>query len=139
MQRDKPSAWLSFRLAAEEVERRRGCTWGAAQKAVLDACASGALHSRPGQNGPDVLDNELMRWLSKPKTKPNPWKRSKINAVLTQMFPNARVPDPTQRPRKALKLDILERDPSLKSFDHATLKSAIDEHNAKIGNDPKSD
>jgi hypothetical protein len=39
------------------------------------------------------------------------------------------VPDPAQKPRKALKSDLITWDPTLKPLDEATLKKAIDEYN----------
>ena len=38
---ERKGIWLSFPLAAEEVERRLGLTWGLAQKTLIEACESG--------------------------------------------------------------------------------------------------
>src|SRR5580704_19418156 len=48
-------AWIGYTLAVEEVERRLGLSWGAAQKALLEACERGELRWRntPG-GGPDI-------------------------------------------------------------------------------------
>ena len=143
MQQDEPEQvergrWLSFQLAAEEVERRRGCSWGAAQKAVLDACKSGKLKWRNGsQGGPDVLDVHFWHWLDKPRPKPQPKKRSRVKTYLAEMFHNQRVPGDYSR--KDLRGDLLKRDKSLYPLDDGTVKSAVDEYNRSIRNDPKSD
>jgi hypothetical protein len=42
MQEDDPSEWLSFQLAADEVERRFGLTRSGAEYAVVDAIESGS-------------------------------------------------------------------------------------------------
>jgi hypothetical protein len=106
--------WLSFQVAAEEVERRRGCSWGAAQKAV-----------------------HFWHWLDKSKPKPQPRKRSRVKAYLADMFHNQRIPDDYSR--KVLRADLLKRDKNLYPLDDSTLKSAIDEYNVERRNDPKSD
>ena len=59
-------------------------------------------------------------------------KQPRIKALLAEMFPNG-VPDPAHCPRKALKADLLRRDPSLSPLDEATLKSAIEAHNSSLG------
>jgi hypothetical protein len=38
--------WLSFQLAAEEVERRLGLSWGAAQKTLIEACENEEVRTR---------------------------------------------------------------------------------------------
>jgi hypothetical protein len=48
------------------------------------------------------------------------------------MFPNQRVPEPADYPRKALKADLLQRDRTLSPLDEETLKSTIDEYNRSI-------
>jgi hypothetical protein len=54
------------------------------------------------------------------------------------MFSNHRVPAPELCPRKALRADLLKRDPGLKPLDDVTLKSAIDKYNADPARaDPK--
>src|SRR6476646_1953592 len=70
MQEPKRGLWLSFQLAAEKVERSLGCSWGKAQKDLLDACANGELKWRnSAEGGPDVLDADLRRWLQQPIAK----------------------------------------------------------------------
>jgi len=59
-------------------------------------------------------------------------KQPRIKALLAEMFPNG-VPDPAHCPRKALKADLLKRDPGLSPLDEATLKSAIDAYNSSVG------
>jgi len=94
MQRDKPTAWLSWRLAVERVECARGLSYGAAHKAFLDACNKDKLRyqNRP-EGGPDILDVDLWRWLSPTKPKMEPRKRLKIKSFLAKKFSGQRVPD----------------------------------------------
>jgi hypothetical protein len=50
--------WISFRLAAEEVERRLGVSWGAAQKLLLEACENEEVTwQQQASDGPDVPKN----------------------------------------------------------------------------------
>ena len=68
MQQDKPaSEWLSFHLAAEQVERRFRLTRNGAEYALIDALENGQLKWRrrqEGQDGPDVsyAPRSLTRW-----------------------------------------------------------------------------
>ena len=57
--------WLSFQLAAEEVERRLGLSWGAAQKTLIEACENEEVRTR----GSDVFDIDLWQWLKRQLTK----------------------------------------------------------------------
>ena len=78
---------------------------------------------------------DLHRWWLELQNRPPPkptGRQPRIKARLAVMFPNG-VPDPGHCPRKALKADLLKRDPSLNPLDEATLKSAIDAYNS----DPK--
>jgi hypothetical protein len=105
---DKLGGWLSFDLASEEVERRLGVTWGAAQKTVLDLCEKGALRwENVPMGGPNVSYNDLQRWL-RPKsvTLVRIGKQLRIIAQLEKMFPDG-VPEAGLCPRKALKADLL--------------------------------
>src|SRR5262249_49516652 len=68
---------------------------------------------------------------NKPPPEPT-GKQPRIRALLAEMFPNG-VPDPAPCPPKALKPDLLKRDPSLSPLDEATLKSAIEAHNSSLG------
>lgn len=63
--------WLSFVVAAEIVERELGLSWGAAQKALMDACRADKLRyqNRPS-GGPDVFDVDLHAWLRLETTPP---------------------------------------------------------------------
>ena len=129
MQQDEPShgASLSFQLAAEQVERRLGYSWGRAQKAILDACKRGEFPSRHRfGSGPDISEAHLRSWLDRPN-KPRTGKRPRIIAYLAEMFPNQRVPEPAHYSRMTLKADLLNWDRSLSPLDVDTLKSAIDE------------
>jgi hypothetical protein len=138
MQQDEPE-WLSFQLAAEEVERRFGLTRNGSEEAVIDAIENGKLKWKrgpDGQDGPDVLYADLQRWVNPPtikatnRPKPKPRKRLKVKAYLTLKFSGQRVPD--DYVRKVLLSEVREGgDPSLKQLDDATLKTSIDEYNAE--------
>jgi hypothetical protein len=125
-------AWLGFQLAAEIVERERGVNWGAAQKALLDACNAGQIRFRNRDSGgPDVRDDDLQSWL---KARPRGGKVPRIIRHLAELHPNG-VPDPGLAPRKALIVELIRRDPTLgPTLDEATVKKAIDEYNS--GNSP---
>jgi hypothetical protein len=124
--------WLSFQLAAEEVERKLGLTWGAAQRQVLDLCESGAVEWRqriPG--GPDVERNDLLRWLEQPRKVGG--KQSRIIRLLADMFPDG-VPNPADYPRQTLTSELIKRDPGLASLSPKTLQKAIAAYNRQLGN-----
>jgi hypothetical protein len=55
-------------------------------------------------------------------------KQPRILKLLSKRFPDG-VPEPGLCPRRTLKSDILEWDPSLNPLDEATLKKAIDKYN----------
>jgi hypothetical protein len=66
-------------------------------------------------------------------------KQPRILKYLSEHFPGE-VPEPGPCPRHTLKSDILEWDPGLEPLDEATLKKAIEKHNASLGKqnlDPK--
>jgi hypothetical protein len=92
MQQNEPTGggWLSFRLAAQEVERWRGCSWGTAQKAVIDACNKGELRwRRSSQGGPDVFDVDLRRWLQQPVARPRATKKRDLaELAVKHLWPN---------------------------------------------------
>ena len=70
---------------------------------------------------------------------PSLGKQPRIAKYLMEHFPDG-VPDPARRPRKDLRQAILKWDPSLRPLDEATLKKAIDKHNASLAKqkaDPK--
>ena len=58
-------------------------------------------------------------------------KQPRILKYLSEHFPNG-VPEPGLCPRRILKSDILEWDPYLDPLDEATLKKAIEKHNAGL-------
>jgi hypothetical protein len=125
--------WYSFELAAEEVERRLGVSWGSAQKTVMELCEKGILkweNIRDG--GPNVSYNDLQQWLTKKTNRSGGGKQARIISELEKMFNGAPVPERTLRPRKALKEDLLGRDKSLRPLDLSTLKTAIDKYNSTI-------
>jgi hypothetical protein len=122
--------WLSFQLAAEEVERRLGLTWGLAQKTLLELCESDTLRWRQHHSGPDVSSNDLRRWLQDKLTRKTGGKQARIIELLRTMFPDG-VPDVEHCPRYTLKAKLLKLNRDLKPLDEATLKSAIDNYNAE--------
>ena len=125
--------WVDFNLAAERVERCLGVSWGKAQKLLLEACENKEIVWMRTERFPDVEDTSFREWL---KAKQNPQrggKQSRILKHLAAMFHNKRVPDPSDYSRKALRADLLKRDPTLDPLDPATLKTAIEKYNA----DPK--
>jgi hypothetical protein len=76
--------------------------------------------------------DDLNHWLKAQQAAPSKQKavgkRPRIKKLLTEKFPNG-VPEPGDYPRKDLRAELLERDPSLRPLDEATLKQAIDEFN----------
>jgi hypothetical protein len=129
--------WIDFQLAAETVERELGLSWGAAQKALLDACKQNEMRSQDRiwdgdgnpARGPSVLDVDFQRWLTTKQTKQTGGKVARVKVYLAEMYPEA-VPDPKLCPRKDLQRRLIEKDKSLAPLDEATLKTAIDEYNA---------
>jgi len=121
-------------------------------RALRKLCASGVIRTfRAHEDGIEFIpakewtrdfdtdgvylseENIRRHWLdmlSKPPPEPT-GKQPRIRAHLAEMFPNG-VPDPAHCPRKALKADLLKRDPSLSPLDEATLKSAIEAHNSSL-------
>jgi hypothetical protein len=70
---------------------------------------------------------------------PSSGKQPRIVKYLIERFPDG-VADPGNHPRKSLKQAILDWDPTLRPLDEATLKKAIDTHNASLAKqklDPK--
>jgi hypothetical protein len=66
--------WLSFQLAAEEVERRLGLSWGAAQKTLIEACENEEVRTR----GSDVFDIDFWQWLNRQLTQSAGGKQSRM-------------------------------------------------------------
>ena len=84
-------SWYGFQLAAEEVERRLGVTWGLAQKLLLKAIEKGALNSQPSREGggPDVLDVDLFRWLeAKEKPSKSTPKQDLAKQAIRKLWPD---------------------------------------------------
>jgi hypothetical protein len=78
--------WLNFQWAAEEVERRLGVSWGAAQNALLKACKNGTVKwQRAEHGGPDVLDIDFERWL---EAKQSPRKATSRKRALAKQAVN---------------------------------------------------
>jgi succinate dehydrogenase flavin-adding protein (antitoxin of CptAB toxin-antitoxin module) len=128
--------WLSFQIAAEEIERRLGLSWGAAQKGLLEACEKGEMRTQKVERFerfPDVLDADFFAWLKAQQSRPRGGKQPRIRKVLAKMFPNG-VPKPKLCPRDRLRADILKADRTLGSLDYKTLSTAIKDHNSEIGN-----
>ena len=116
--------WLSFQLAAEEVERKLGS----------DLCDSGTVEWRqryPG--GPDVDHDDLHRWLKNKLTRKVGGKQSRIIRLLADMFPDG-VPNPADYPRQTLTSELIKRDPGLASLSPKTLQKAIAAYNRQLGN-----
>jgi hypothetical protein len=87
-------AWLGFQFAAEEIERRLGYSWGAAQKVLLDAIEHGAVRSqRNADDGdPDVWGGHLQRLIEgklKPKGRARPQRELAREAIIA-LWPDAR-------------------------------------------------
>jgi len=76
----------------------------------------------------DVRESDFRYWLDQQKTKPELGKQPLIIRHLAEMFPNG-IPDPAHCRRKALRADLLKRDPDLDPLDLKTLKHAIDKYN----------
>jgi hypothetical protein len=115
--------WIGFKLATEWVERVRGVSRGAAQKAIDDAIAAGVLRT----NGNDVADVDLQAWLAERPSAGG--KQGRITAQLAKRFPDG-VPDRAAVPRQPLQADLIAADPSLDPLDLKTLATAIKAHNA---------
>jgi hypothetical protein len=124
--------WLGFQLAAEEVERRLGLSWGAAQKTLLEACENGEMKWQQGSSGPDVLDEDFHRWLGAKLSKPVGGKQARVIPLLREMLQGQPVPPHNLCPRKRLRADLLRRDRSLNPLDLKTLQKAIKEYNAGL-------
>jgi len=60
-------------------------------------------------------------------------KRPRIRQYLTEKYPSG-VPEPAHCPRQVLRADIVKWDSNLRPLDESTLKRAIDEYNAGLGN-----
>jgi hypothetical protein len=70
--REGVGVWFAFKVAADEVERHLGLSWGGAQKTLIEACRNGELRTQPNLDGhgPDVWDIDFWPWLTKPKRTP---------------------------------------------------------------------
>jgi hypothetical protein len=77
---------------------------------------------------------DLRRWFDEPAQQAV-GKRPRIKSHLAKLYPDG-VPDPAFCPRKELRAELLMQDPRLTPLDEATLKTAIDEYNSLIRNDP---
>jgi hypothetical protein len=97
-----------------------------------------------------VSNDDLHHWLdqqgepakppdkpeAKPKAKAKQGKRPRIIALLQQWYPQG-VPEPALCVRQTLISRLLKADPTLgPTLDEDTLKTAIDEYNSGIRNDP---
>jgi hypothetical protein len=83
-----------------------------------------------------IDEPDFRYWLKQQNHKQATGKQSRILSLLAQIFPNVPVPPKDVLPRKVLRADLLKLDPSLAPLDEATLKTAIDTHNALIRNGP---
>jgi hypothetical protein len=91
-------------------------------------------NERPGANGILAFNcSDLRYWLTHWRAlsiKQAGGKRPRIIKQLAEMFPNGPVPEPGLCPRKVLRAQLLERDPTLSPLDLETLKAGINEYNA---------
>jgi succinate dehydrogenase flavin-adding protein (antitoxin of CptAB toxin-antitoxin module) len=129
--------WLSFQIAAEEIERRLGLSWGAAQKGLLEACEKGEMRTQKVERFerfPDVLDADFFAWLEAKLKRDRGGKQPRIRKLLAEMFQGRRVPNPKLCPRDRLRADIVKADRSLHPLDFKTLSTAIKAHNSEVGN-----
>ena len=92
------------------------------------------VHLRDENRWFKVNRSDLRRWFDEPAQQAV-GKRPRIKSHLANLYPDG-VPDPAFCPRKDLKADLLSRDKRLAPLDEATLKTAIDEYNSSIRNDP---
>jgi hypothetical protein len=127
--------WLSFPYAARDVERYLGLSWGAAQKALIEASEKLRTRSNYSGQGPDVLDIDFYQWLNSRLNQPAGGKQSRILRLLAKMFPTG-VPSRDVRPREGLRAELLRRDPTLEPLTLKTLQKAIVAHNRQLGNAP---
>jgi hypothetical protein len=92
-----PGGWYSYDLAAEEVERRLGVSWGLAQKTVAGLCSNGTLRTCPyreGHGGPSVSWADLDQWIVvklERQAKPSPRMshlRLAVRQAIDALWPN---------------------------------------------------
>ena len=142
--------WIDFYKASETLCERLSLSRGEAERTLRGLCAGGTVRTlravyevdgsapvepleiiKPSEWLHDEVD--LNHWLAKqqPERPKAVGKQPRIIRLLAQMWPNG-VPDPADCPRKALKADLLKRDPGLKPLDEHTLKSAIEAYNADL-------
>jgi hypothetical protein len=99
--------WLSFQVAAEEVERGLGVSWGGAQRVLLDAIQNGDVKSQRRDGGfPNVWGDDLERWLEA-KQGPSSKRKTSYNQELAkraiaELYADGRVPD-WVRPKEIVK------------------------------------
>jgi hypothetical protein len=105
--------WISFELAAEEVERRLGVSWGKAQKVLLEACKNKEVKSQRTECGPDVLDTEFRAWLKEKqgrKANTSSRKRDLAKQAINHLWSNG---IPKDLPRKQI---VKEADNWIKDY-----------------------
>ena len=87
----------------------------------------------------EINADDLRYWLKSQRPGPHKQKalgkRPRVIAQLATMFSGV-VPEPGDCPRKHLRRQLLERDPSLAPLDEETLKISIEEFNASRLSDP---
>jgi hypothetical protein len=147
-----PEGWSKFL----DVVSRSGAlgpfiSYHTVNRGLIKLCASGVIRTIDYEGNPilpaewksphfdvdgaylndDDLEQQWLACNSKPV--PKLGKQHRVIPLLAEMFPKERypdgVPDPAHCPRKALKADLLKRDPSLFPLDEATLKLAIEAYN----------
>jgi hypothetical protein len=82
-------------------------------------------------NTPTGVLNNTTPIAAKAAAPPSRGKQPRLLKYLSERFPDG-VPEPGLCPRHTLKSDILEWDPRLGAVDEATLKKAIEKHNASL-------
>jgi hypothetical protein len=100
-------AWFSFQLAAEEVERRLGVNWGAAQKALIEAIENGDVKSQrdPDADFPDLWGPDLESWLeakgksSKARSSPQ---QELAKEAIAALWPEGNIPAKTKEMEKPI-------------------------------------
>ena len=128
--------WLRFQLAAEEIERRLGLSWDAAQKTLLDACNNYQVRWKQDQGGMEIWDTDFVGWLRAKQGLPARFKAigpseksERIIIHLVKMFPQG-VPDRARYTRKLLKAKLIMLDPGLFPLYRETLRKAVAKYNA---------
>jgi hypothetical protein len=127
--------WVPYSAAVHEAERQLGIPLIKAHEALSAAVENNEVTSRRDEeNDLFVLDTSVLDWIKRRQSRGG--KQPRIRKLLAQRFPNCEVPEPKLCPRLPLRAELVKADPSLDPLNLSTLKTAIDDHNAAIRNDP---